>query len=323
MTDGYGREIDYLRISVTDRCDLRCIYCMPENGVKSIPRAEILTYEEIIRIVRLLSTLGIKKVRLTGGEPLLRKDLPKLVYEIKKIQGIKKVYITTNGMLLKENLPVLTRAGLDGVNISIDALSEKAFEKICRRSGSDKVLASIDAALSYPRLRVKLNCVPIQENYGELLPMVRHFLSDGRLSLRFIEMMPIGMGKQCLGIPEKELKSMLESEFGELIALPNEEWDGPSKYYRIGNMPGQIGFISALSHAFCSECNRIRLRSDGFLKTCLQYDLGVQLKPLLAQSDSAVLEAVKTAVEEKPEHHCFRATGGKHLEQLNMSRIGG
>lgn len=323
MTDGYGRTIDYLRISVTDRCDLRCIYCMPEKGVESIPRAEILSYEEIVRIVRLLSELGIKKVRLTGGEPLLRKELPKLVYGIKNIPGIEKVYITTNGMLLKENLPALTDAGLDGVNISIDALSERTFERICRRSGATKVHASIDSALSYPQLRVKLNCVPIRENREELLPMARRFLRDERLSLRFIEMMPIGMGKQCSGISEEELKLMLESEFGELTPLPDGERDGPSRYYRIGNMPGQIGFISALSHAFCSECNRIRLRADGFLKTCLQYDLGVALKPLLSQSDSAILEAVKTAVKGKPEHHCFRAAGGKHLEELNMSRIGG
>ena len=323
MIDSFGRTIDYVRISVTDRCDLRCFYCMPETGIHQISHDEILRYEDIVRIVRLLAKLGIKKVRLTGGEPLVRKGLSSLVKEIKSIDGIEKVHLTTNGMLLSENLPALVDAGLDGVNISIDSLSEETFEKITRRSGLDKVLRSVDNALSYPKLRVKINCVPSELNRNEIIPLTRYFLQDRRLSLRFIEMMPIGLGKECSGISESELAQMLQSEFGELSRLPNEEGGGPSRYYKLGELPGRVGFISAVSHAFCSECDRIRLTANGFLKTCLQYDTGTQLRSLLELSDDELLEAIRQTILNKPERHCFASKNGSGLEQRIMSQIGG
>ncbi|PKM73954.1 MAG: GTP 3',8-cyclase MoaA [Firmicutes bacterium HGW-Firmicutes-16] len=323
MIDSFGRTIDYVRVSVTDRCDLRCFYCMPENGIKQIPHSEILRFEEIVRIVRLLAKLGIKKVRLTGGEPLVRKGLPSLVREIKNIDGIEKVHLTTNGMLLTENLPSLVEAGLDGINISLDSLSEETFEKITHRSGVNKVLRSVDAALSYPELRVKINCVPSEINRNEIIPLTRHFLQNNRLSLRFIEMMPIGLGKECTGIPEAELAQILQSEFGELSNLPNEVGGGPSRYYKLGNLPGRVGFISAVSHAFCSECDRIRLTASGFLKTCLQYDTGEQLRPLLELSDEDLLEVLRQTILNKPERHCFSSKNGSGLEQHIMSQIGG
>jgi cyclic pyranopterin phosphate synthase len=323
MIDSFGRTIDYVRISVTDRCDLRCFYCMPENGIEQISHSEILRFEEIVRIVRLLAELGIKKVRLTGGEPLVRKGLPTLVKEIKNIDGIEKVHLTTNGMLLTENLPALVEAGLDGINISIDSLSEETFEKITRRGGLSKVLHSVDAALSYPELRVKINCVPSELNRNEIIPLTRYFLKDERLSLRFIEMMPIGLGKDCSCISEAELAQMLQSEFGELTKLPNEAGGGPSRYYKLGELPGRVGFISAVSHAFCSECDRIRLTANGFLKTCLQYDCGTQLRPMLELSDEELLEVLRQTILNKPERHCFASKDGSGLEQHAMSQIGG
>ncbi len=323
MLDSCGRNIDYVRVSVTDRCDLRCFYCMPEKGVEQISHDEILRYEEIVRVVRLLSQLGIKKVRLTGGEPLVRRGLSSLVKEIKSIDGIEKVLLTTNGMQLEDKLSALVDAGLDGVNISIDSLSEETFERITRRKGVDKVLDSVDAALAYPELRVKINCVPSELNRNEIIPLTARFLKEERLSLRFIEMMPIGLGKECTGIPEAELVHMLQSEFGELTRLPDEAGGGPSRYYKLAALPGRVGFISAVSHSFCSDCDRIRLTANGFLKTCLQYDCGTQLRPLFWLSDTELLEVIRQTILNKPERHCFTSKDGSGLEQHIMSQIGG
>ena len=323
MLDKQGRSIDYLRISVTDRCDLRCTYCMPAEGVQPMQHSEILSYEEILHIVKLLAQLGIKKIRLTGGEPLVRKGLPSLISRLKEIEGIERVVLTTNGMLLSENLSELVSAGLDGVNISLDAVNEKVFEQITRRSGLDKVLASVDAALAYPQLTVKLNCVPMLTNSSEIIPMAERFLKDERLSLRFIELMPIGLGKESTGLSEEAISAMLISRFGEITPLTHEALAGPCRYYHLGDLPGKVGFISAVSNCFCEECNRIRLTSNGFLKTCLQFDRGVQLHPLLNERDEVITDAIKQAIWEKPEHHFFSEQGGASLEQRIMSQIGG
>jgi len=323
MLDSFGRSIDYVRISVTDRCDLRCTYCMPAEGVPPIQHSEVLSYEEILRIVKLLAQLGVKKVRLTGGEPLVRKGLSSLVSNIKEIEGIEKVVLTTNGMLLSENLPDLVSAGLDGVNVSIDAINEDVFQQITRRSGVNKVLNSIDASLKYPQLKVKLNCVPMLSNSSEIIPMAERFLQDERLSLRFIEMMPIGLGKDETGLSEDALRVMLQSKFGEMTPLKHEPLCGPCRYYKFENLAGKVGFISAVSNCFCKECNRVRLTSNGFLKTCLQFDCGVQLRLLMNEPDEVILAAIKHAIWEKPEHHIFTEQGGAFLEQRTMSQIGG
>lgn len=323
MKDGFGREIDYLRLSVTDRCDLRCTYCMPAQGVAPLAREDILSYEEILRLVRLLAELGIKKVRLTGGEPLVRKNLASLVAEIKDIQGIEKVVLTTNGMLLSEQLPELVSAGLDGVNISLDALDEKVFRAITRREGLDKVLASIEDALSHNRLKVKLNCVPLTVNESQIIPMCEKFLSEPRLDLRFIELMPIGLGKKVQGIPEAQLLSMLEERFGAPSPLEHTPTDGPCKYYSVPGMPGRLGLISAISDCFCASCNRLRLTSTGFLKTCLQYEKGVELKSCLDSGDEEILEIMKSAISEKPRRHAFSQPDVQCRETHTMSQIGG
>lgn len=323
MRDALGREIDYLRLSVTDRCDLRCVYCMPREGVPTIPRSELLSYEEILRIVGLLAEQGIKKVRLTGGEPLVRKGLPKLVEGLKRTNGIETVYLTTNGMLLSEMLPELVAAGLDGVNISIDALSEEVFQKITGSGGVCKVLRSIDEALKYSSLRVKLNCVATELNRSEILPMAERFLKDERISLRFIELMPIGLGKECEPVWESELMSMLEGRFGSLLPLPHNRCDGPCRSYRSEGFAGTLGFISAVSSCFCESCNRVRLTAGGFLKSCLQYDRGVELKPLLSESDAVLSQAICGAIWEKPARHMFYGGAGEHLEEHTMSQIGG
>lgn len=322
MLDRQGRTIEYLRISVTDRCDLRCRYCMPAAGVAPLRPSDILKYEEILRISRLLAQLGIKKVRLTGGEPLVRKGLPSLIKGLKSTPGIEQICLTTNGVLLSEQLSKLVGAGLDSVNISLDALNEKVFENITRRPGVDKVLRSIDDALD-AGLPVKINCVPTVLNEDQIIPMAERFLQDPRLSLRFIELMPIGLGQSIKGISPNMIKFTLSERFGKLTHLEKESLAGPCEYFSVEGFPGKIGFISAVSNCFCQSCNRVRLTSTGFLKTCLQFDEGVALKPLLERSDEELSDAMRAAILAKPAHHLFSETGGEHLEKHIMSQIGG
>lgn len=324
MKDTLNRNINYLRISVTDRCDLRCVYCMPENGVAPLRHEDVLSYEEILRLAKIFAALGVKKIRLTGGEPLVRKDLASLVRGLKSTPGIENVYITTNGMQLGEQLPELEDAGLDGVNISIDAVNEALFRKITRRGGLDKVVYSIGAALSYPGLSVKLNCVPTTLNERQLVTMTGMFLRNTKLDLRFIELMPVGLGSACEGKSEAEVRAMLEDAFGPLTPLKRATMGGPCRYYSLPDFVGRVGFISAMSHNFCHECNRVRLTADGFLKTCLQYDRGVALRPLMGESDDFLKKAILKAVSDKPAaHHFTDGTDGPDNEKHIMSQIGG
>jgi cyclic pyranopterin phosphate synthase len=324
MRDTLGRDIDYIRISVTDRCDLRCVYCMPAEGVPPMAHENVLSYEEILRLAKAFASLGIKKVRLTGGEPLVRKDLHTLVRGLKAIPGIETVFITTNGILLGEQLPALLDAGLDGVNISIDAIDEEVFERITRRPGANKVIYSIAAALACPELNVKLNCVPTTMNERQLLSMVWMFLKNTRLSLRFIELMPVGLGAHFQGKSEEEVRAVIEDAYGKLTPLPPVAHGGPCRYYSLQGFTGKVGFISAMSHKFCDSCNRVRLTANGFLKTCLQYDKGVALRPLLHLSDEELRQVIRRTIEEKPDcHHFTEGPGDDGDETHIMSQIGG
>ncbi|MGL4370657.1 MAG: GTP 3',8-cyclase MoaA, partial [Spirochaetota bacterium] len=316
------RQISYLRVSVTDRCDLRCVYCMPEQGIELAPHDEILSYEEIVRIVSLTARLGVRKVRLTGGEPLVRRNLSSLVERIKSIEGIERICLTTNGLLLSEQLPELIAAGLDSVNISLDAIDPAVFAAITRRSGVEKVLTSIDDAYE-SGLSVKINCVPTELNRSQIIPMAERFLNDARIPLRFIELMPLGAGKRMEGLSAETVKAMLTERFGVMRLLEKERLAGPCYYYTFDGLAGRIGFISAVSQCFCESCNRVRLTSTGFLKTCLQFDRGAALKPLLAESDGVIMSAMEDAIWDKPERHCFLERTGENLEQRSMAQIGG
>lgn len=327
MTDTFGREISYLRISVTDKCDLRCVYCMPEEGVELLSHKDILSYEEILCVAKLLATRGLKKVRITGGEPLVRKDIDVLIRGLKEIPEIKQVCLTTNGILLKDQLSKLVDAGLDMVNISLDTLDDAQFKIITRREGLGKVLSSIEEALKYPNLIIKINCVPTTLNQDQIVPMIKRFLAKERLSLRFIELMPIGLGTSLTGLKEQDLKEIIEHEFGVLTPLTKENGLGPCEYYSVPSLPGKLGFISAISHKFCSRCNRIRLTSDGYFKTCLQFQAGVDLKPYLrSQNEEALLEVLLNAIARKPKEHQFLKENYENLEDKEtrtMSQIGG
>ena len=243
MKDRYGREIDYLRISITDRCNLRCIYCMPEEGICQISHGEILTYDEIQRVCRCMTTLGIKKIKLTGGEPLTRKNSAALVRMLKELPGIEKVTLTTNGVLLGEQISELAEAGIDNINISLDTLNEEAFGKITRRDGLPKVLESMKEALKYPQIGLKINCVPVIDDPQNLVEVAR-IARDHPIHVRFIEMMPIGYGKEFCFRGEDEICSILESAYGKMTPvtehygnrsvplLRNRRLSGKNRFYQ-------------------------------------------------------------------------------------------
>lgn len=324
MTDQYGRHIHYLRVSVTDRCGLRCRYCMPEEGVEWLEHSRILSYEQIVRLVRAAAGLGIDTVRLTGGEPLVRKGLERLVRAVKEVSGIRRVRITTNGLLLAEQLPGLLAAGLDGVNLSLDTLDRVQYQSLTRRDGLEQALEGLNAALAAPGLTVKVNCVPSGENDDQLVPLAA-LARDRNLSVRFIELMPIGLGSTLPRRTEAEVLTRLEAAFGPALPCPQEAGGGPSRYVTFQGFRGQVGFISAVSHRFCSSCDRVRLTAAGFLKTCLQYDCGVDLKALLDQGadDAALTRAIRGAIARKPEGHHFGQAPTGRDEDRNMNQIGG
>ena len=325
MLDKLNRKIDYLRISVIDRCNLRCVYCMPEEGIESIHHDEILTYDEILRICEIVSELGIRKIKITGGEPLVRKDIVNLIRDIKNIDKIEQVTLTTNGILLHEMLDDLYDAGIDAINISLDTLNKDNFKKITRRDGLEKVLMSIDKAYDLG-IRVKINCLAIRDfNLSELVE-IASFAKDREIDVRFIELMPIGFGKKYTQIDNDEILSILESRFGTFEIVTEKRGNGPAKYYRNQNMKGCIGFISAISHEFCESCNRIRLTSSGFLKLCLHYNKGIDLKGPIRNgiSDEDLKKLIHDTIWNKPISHKFgHASEEQDIELKNMVQIGG
>lgn len=325
MLDKLNRKIDYLRISVIDRCNLRCVYCMPEEGVESIPHEEILTYDEILRICETVSQLGIKKIKITGGEPLVRKDIVNLIRDIKNLDKIEQVTLTTNGILLYDMLDDLYDAGIDAINISLDTLKEDNFKQITRRDGLEKVLMAIDKAYNLG-IRVKINCLAIRDfNINELAD-IANFAKDREIDVRFIELMPIGFGKKYTQIDNDEILSILESNFGTFEPVTEKRGNGPAKYYKNKDMKGCIGFISAISHEFCESCNRIRLTSNGFLKLCLHYNKGIDLKAPIRSgiSDEDLKVLIYDTIWNKPLSHKFGHTNGeKDIEVKNMVQIGG
>ncbi|MBR3841609.1 MAG: GTP 3',8-cyclase MoaA [Erysipelotrichales bacterium] len=324
MIDAYGRKIDYLRISVTDRCNFRCQYCMPEEGIELRKHDEMLTFDEITRIVRIMSSIGIRKIKLTGGEPLVRKGVHSLVEDIRKIDGIKDITMTTNGYLLEDEIDKLVEKGLTGINISLDTLEDTLFKNITRVDGLERVLRGIKKTKDYKELNVKVNCVPLGLEEQDL-KSIALLAKEDKIHVRFIEMMPIGLGKKYMFTSEAEIIKELEPEIGEFKPYKNKLGNGPSHYYEIEGFKGKIGFISALSHKFCHECNRIRLTSTGYLKTCLQYDIGVDLRTLLrnGSSDEEILKAIEAAILSKPMEHNFLNSSIDNEEQNGMSRIGG
>lgn len=327
MRDGQGRTIDYLRVSLTDRCNLRCSYCMPEECPRWLPRERLLANEELLRIVELLVRMGIRDIRLTGGEPLLRENLEELAGSIAAMEGVRRVSLTTNGVLLAGKLPSLLEAGISGVNISLNALERDCYRKIAGRDLWEKAWEGFQAAVSFAdRLTVKVNVVPMKGvNEDQLVPLAA-LAARYPVHVRFIEMMPVGRGAYTEGIWEEEVLKRLEAAFGPLLPSPGPAGSGPAVYRSPEGFLGSIGWISAVSHKFCDRCSRIRLTADGWLKTCLQYEAGLDLAGLSRKGASReeLLQAVEEAIRMKPACHAFgEAQEGDGWEKRPMSGIGG
>ena len=323
MLDRYGRVINYLRISVTDRCNLRCCSCMPE-GVQDVGMKSILTFEEIWEIVRTGVSLGITHIRITGGEPLVRKGCVDLIRGIREIPGVETITMTTNGVLLGNYGKQLKEAGVDGVNISLDTLDPEEFYKITGKRELQEVLAGIRAAKT-AGLPVKLNAV----NRKELdpIPLVR-YAQEENLPLRFIEMMPVGYGKKYVGRSNEELRETLEAVCGKAECMTNREelsrmGSGPAVYYQFSDLKVPVGFISAIHRKFCDTCNRVRLTAEGYLKLCLCYDEGEDLRRVLREGEKENLRTImEQTIFRKPAAHCFEHPA-EMTETHEMVKIGG
>ena len=323
MLDRYGRVINYLRISVTDRCNLRCCYCIPE-GVQDVGMKNILTFEEIWEIVRTGVSLGITHIRITGGEPLVRKGCVNLIRGIREIPGVETITMTTNGVLLGNYAKQLKEAGVDGVNISLDTLDPEEFFKITGKRELQEVLAGIRAAKT-AGLPVKLNAV----NRKELdpIPLVR-YAQEENLPIRFIEMMPVGYGKKYVGRSNEELRETLEAVCGNAECMTNREelsrmGSGPAVYYQFSDLKVPVGFISAIHGKFCDTCNRVRLTAEGYLKLCLCYDEGEDLRRVLREGEKENLRTImEQTIFRKPAAHCFEHPA-EMTETHEMVKIGG
>ncbi len=333
MKDHLGRTIEYLRISLTDRCNYRCIYCMPEEGVVSLPHDEILRIEEIAHLVRIAAGMGIKSVRLTGGEPLVRKGVVDLVRDVANTPGIENVSLTTNGVLLPRMADDLKRAGLSRVNISLDTLDEDQFAYITRRGHLHETLDGIEAALKAGFDPVKINAVTVRSLNQDFLAFARLSV-DRPLHVRFIEYMPVGDSAGATGcgwgpqdvVPNEEVLESInaaarEAGLPELVPAGDDKplgW-GPARYWEFPGAKGTVGFISAMSNHFCAQCNRVRLTADGKLRPCLFSDTELDVREALrAGDDDGVRAAFAEALRIKPdEHH------NKVGTERNMSQIGG
>ncbi len=325
LKDNYNRTIDYMRISVTDRCNLHCIYCMPHD-IKPVEFKNILTYEEIIRIVRISVRLGVKKIRLTGGEPLARKNIKYLVRRLKEIEGIEELSMTTNGQLLKKYAMQLKEAGLDRLNISIDSLDPAKYREITRGGSLERVLEGIELAYSLGISPIKINSVIIRGINDSEIEGFAEFTLKNQYQVRFIEFMP-GKGnhwskQDVVGI--KEIKERIEKSFGKLQPVERKR-SGPSEDFRIKGAKGLLGFIGAVTHGFCQSCNRLRLTADGMLRPCLFSKTMIDLKSPLRDGapDEEIERLLLCAVNIKPQGHTIGRSPDRDSIELPMSKIGG
>lgn len=328
LLDNYGRNIDYLRISVTDRCNLRCTYCMPEK-MKFLKKNDILTFDEMYELCEQFVSRGIKKIRITGGEPLVRKGLIEFVKKLnylKQIKLIEEITLTTNATLLKENINNIKYSGIDRINVSLDTLEEKKFKKITRRNDLKKVLSGIYSALEN-NIKLKINTVVLKDTNIEEIPRIITWAHNNSMDISLIETMPMGdidgdRYDQFFSI--SNMKKIIEKKF--VLKKSNYSTSGPSKYYDVKETGGKIGFITPLSENFCSTCNRIRLTCNGELYMCLGQNDKIDFKSILRSKDYNKLDdAINLAMRIKPEKHDFfiKPNMKEFKISRNMSVTGG
>jgi cyclic pyranopterin phosphate synthase len=325
LADQFNRPITYLRVSVTDKCNLRCVYCMPEAGLPWLQRSQILSYEEIHSIVRAAASVGVRSIRITGGEPLVRKDLDRLVRYIGATPGIDDIALSTNGVLLEEQIDGLIAGGLRRVNISLDTLDPQRFEAISRRPGLDRVLAGIDAAISRGLL-VKINCVVMRGQNDDELEAFAAFARDRAVYVRFIEVMPVHENldlQRDSYVSADEILARLE-RLGDLRPVDGPQGNGPARYFAYADSRGAVGVISPLSHDYCDRCNRVRLTADGRLRLCLFGDQHVDLRTPLrtGATDEDIASLLRLSMAIKPERHHLRL-GEASSRMRALSEIGG
>jgi GTP 3',8-cyclase len=326
LADQFRRPITYLRISVTDRCNLRCVYCMPEEGLPWIRKADILTFEEIERIVQAGAAIGVRSIRLTGGEPLIRRGLPTLVGMLSAIPGITDIALSTNGLMLAEQIDALVASGLRRVNVSLDTLREDRFFAIARRPGLDRVLAGIDAALQAGLEPVKINCVVMRGSNDDELADLAALTRERAVFVRFIEVMPVEENLELQRdayISSHEILERIRA-IGDLVPVDGPPGNGPARYFAFNGARGAIGVISPLSHDYCERCNRVRLTADGRLRLCLFGDHHIDLRtPVRAgASRDDLVEVFRGSMLIKPERHHLRL-GEQSSRMRAFSEIGG
>jgi cyclic pyranopterin phosphate synthase len=325
LADRYNRRINYLRISLTDRCNLRCIYCMPPEGERKLRHRDILRYEELLRIARIAIKLGISKIRLTGGEPLVRKGVDEFIPMLTALEGLDDVSLTTNGVYLKDNLEMLKDSGIKRINVSLDSLKRLNFKYITRFDYFNQVWEGIEKARDMGFYPIKLNIVIMKGiNDNEILDFGRLAIEEP-YHIRFIECMPIGLQTNCTAfMPNTEIEKAFVDRFGPLVPVRPGKHDGPAKRFRFEGGKGEIGFISAISHSFCHECNRLRLTANGKLLPCLLSNTEVDLKDPIRRGylDEDLIEIFLKAVEIKPRCHPLNSENYESV-QRKMCTIGG
>ena len=316
MTDGYGRKIDYMRISLTDNCNLRCSYCMPEGMISDI---HYLPVETVLKCVESAVCLGITNFRLTGGEPLIYPDIEKLITKMRNVSGVNFIGITTNGVFLSEKADVLKMAGTDSINVSLDTVDSDEFRKITGRNCLKNVIDGIDAALD-SRIKLKINTVLRSE--VDVLKMTE-FANDKNIDIRFIELMPVGIGEKNDIIPRKAVIEKLEKKYGKVCGVSKmHDENGPAEYYAFRKLGVRVGLIQAVHGKFCDRCNRIRITSDAGLKPCLADSRIIDLKEALDIGKDELTKIMKKAIYEKPKSHHFEdILCEKETKTMNM--IGG
>ncbi len=325
LVDRFGRTHTYMRISVTDRCNYRCVYCMPPEGMTWLPRADLLTYEEVGRLVGVFASMGIRKVRITGGEPTVRADITHLIESIARHPGIEDLAMTTNGHTLERLAGRLHAAGLRRVNVSLDTLNAEAFARLTRGGDLARVLRGIDTALAVGLTPIKINCVVMRgENDEEVPAMVDWFgRHAGNVELRFIEYMPFG-DRRHLSVPSAELRARIGARFTLRQGPARTSTDGPAIRWDVVETGLRLGFISPLSEHFCATCNRVRLMCDGHLRTCLAHDNTPSLRDIVRSgaTDDEIAAAIRAMVHQKPDGHHAEIEGGAPFEGV-MTTIGG
>ena len=327
LVDGWGREIRSVRISVTDKCNFRCTYCMPAEGLEWLKRDEILTFEEIARLTSILAALGIREVRLTGGEPLVRRDVPELVRMLSPIPGVDDLSLTTNGILLRKHAPELVDAGLRRVNVSLDSLDHVRFAEITRRDALDQVLEGLAEAERYPQLRpIKVNCVAIKGFTEDEVPALAELARRKPYVVRFIEFMPLDADRAWSAdqvLTGGEIRALIEERFGPLVELPAKP-SSTARRYAFADGQGELGFVNPVSEPFCSSCDRIRVTADGQLRTCLfsrrEWDVKAALRD--GRSDAGIADFLRFAVRHKELKHRVNEPGFVPASR-SMSQIGG